>query len=258
MQDDAFYSTYIHQKQEADGVAIKLQTALTEAGVDIQALVSRNPLTHSVMPIEVRELLGDLEVAVTKVQTEAAKVGAPKESAYAAYELAAGYMAAGEWQKAAAKYLEYLHVTPTDWEAHFARGVALVNTRMGTASDLAALREYNDAIALAGESIDGDVRAKLMTYRGSVLKRLGRLDEAESDLLLGQKLATSVEIVVDNAYNRAAVYAMRGERMKVLDSLRELQKAPDYLALIHSHLNDYFREFSNDKEFISLLGARRA
>lgn len=253
MQDDPYYSTYLSQKREVGEIAAKLQAALVEDGADPQS-VALLPAVEPTPSEPVRQGIKALEAAVKRARDEAAKVGAPVEDTYAAYELAAGYMAAGEWQKAATKYEEYLRENPDDWSAHFVRGVALVNSRQGTVSDVEAVRAYNEAIALAGESVERDMRAKMLTYRGAVLKRLGRLDESESDLLLARKYAVDREIIADNTYNLAGIYSLRGEREKLLASLRELQGSPQYLNAVRAHRHDYFRGFANDPEFISLLG----
>src|SRR5262249_3948754 len=86
---------------------------------------------------------------------------------------------------------EYAQYRPDDWESCYSRGVAFANARRGKQTDVASLRAYNDAIAFAPRMIDDNLRARLFSYRGAILKRLGRLDENESDLSLASKYATA-------------------------------------------------------------------
>ena len=53
-----------------------------------------------------------------------------------------------------------------------------------------------------------------------MLKRLRRLDEAEADLSIASKLATDPYDILDTRYNLAGVYALAGERLKMLDAVR--------------------------------------
>lgn len=252
LQDDTYYSDYIKRRDEMKSLAHDLQATLKEAGVDPQDIMIGKSMTGVLSP-RVGELLRELEAAVANVTQEAVKVGEPPTVADAAYDLAVGYMAAGEWHRAAEKYADFIRAHPDDWEAHFERGLALANTRQGFNADLAALREYNEAIALAGDSLEQNRRAKLHTYRGAILKRLERLDEAELELIFGRGLATVDDVLIDNAYNLAAVYAMKGDREKMLANIRRLGGAPAYLALVTTHLRDYFRRFASDRELLSLL-----
>lgn len=77
------------------------------------------------------------------------------------------------------------------WDDFYIRGVNLANSRGGDGKNLAALRAYNEAIALAPADLENNTRSRLHAYRGAILKRLGRLDEAEHDLALAQKWATA-------------------------------------------------------------------
>lgn len=54
-------------------------------------------------------------------------------------------------------------------------------------------------------------RCRTTTYREAILKRLGRLDEAESDLMLTLKLATQHAEIADALYNLGGVLSLKGE-----------------------------------------------
>ena len=162
-------------------------------------------------------------------------------------------MAESRWLEAAQYFDEYAKIRPLDWEAHFSRAVAYANSREGTPSNVAALRAISDALALAPSTIDQNLRARLFTYRGALLKRLRRLEEAETDLTIALKTATHQQELDDIRYNLAGVYAMRGDRQRLLEMVRMLKHSPKYLMSIRSHLHDYFQNFSNDREFVQTL-----
>ena len=98
------------------------------------------------------------------------------------------------------------------------------------------------------------MRARLFAYRGAMLKRLRRFDEAEWDLLFAQARAEREYEVNDIKYNLAGIYAMRGERDRLLTIVRELKQSPQSLAAIRGHLDDYFRAYADDQAFLDAIG----
>jgi tetratricopeptide (TPR) repeat protein len=166
-----------------------------------------------------------------------------------------GLMAERNWGEAAKWFEEYARHRPDDWEANYSRGVAFANAREGARTDLHSLRAYNETIAFAPSGLAGDSRARLFAYRGAMLKRLGRLDEAEADLLLAMKHASHPYEVDDIRYNLAGVFAMRGEREQMMKMVRGLQRSPRYLGAIRAHLEDYFLSYKDDSEFLLAIGA---
>ncbi len=87
-----------------------------------------------------------------------------------------------------------------------------------------------------------------------MLKRLDRLAEAESDLRIAQALATAEYEIHDIAYNFACIYAKRRKRTETIECVKQLAHTP-YIAAIRAHLDDYFRPFAEDDEFLALLDA---
>jgi hypothetical protein len=100
------------------------------------------------------------------------------------------------------------------------------------------------------------VLARLFSYRAGVLKRLLRLDEAEADLHIAETYAMSDYEISDILYNLAAVYALGRQREKLFEVIEHLQQlAPEQLSHIQVRLNDYFRPYAEDPEFLKVIGA---
>jgi tetratricopeptide (TPR) repeat protein len=168
--------------------------------------------------------------------------------------LAEAYMAGGEWHRAAQVLEESQRAEPSDWETHFARGVAYANARGDRAANLKALLAYDSAIAFAPDHADSRIMARLHIYRGAVLKRLGRLAEAEAGISLGLSQATDGHERADGLYNLACIYAMQGKREEMIQNVAGLTDHPEYLGAIRTHLKDYFSRFRSDAELLRLLG----
>jgi tetratricopeptide (TPR) repeat protein len=216
--------------------------ALSNVTDDTRQQVRRllNDLSHSIEMLTAQQLPKDKEIEPSTILT-----------------LAQGLMAEHKWLEAGKEYERYAKVRPDDWEANYVRGVAFANCRLGSDTNVAALRAYNDAIVFAPPDIDPNMRGRLFSYRGAILKRRGQLDEAEADLLLAKRYATRQDEIDDINYNFAGVYAQRGERERLLEAVLSLSESPRYLGAIRGHLDDYFELFRNDQEFRVLIGAPR-
>jgi tetratricopeptide (TPR) repeat protein len=166
---------------------------------------------------------------------------------------AKGFSAAGDWRNAADFYGRHLKSDPENWEVHFLKAIALANSRGGKDEYRRAAAELGAAIAYAPVDLDNNTRARLMAYRGSALKRLGRLEEAENDLLLARRWATADYEVEDIAYNLSGVYSTMKRREDMFRCLRPLaakEKWRDYIR----HRQEYFSNHWEDPEFRSLVG----
>ena len=170
--------------------------------------------------------------------------------------LAEGLMAESKWAEAGRKLEAYARVKPEDWEAHNLRGVAFANSRGGFETDMASLRACNEAIAFFPRDGEPNLRARLFAYRGAMLKRLGRLEEAEADLVIASRHASGDYEVHDIIYNLAGVFAMQRKREQLLEAVRRLSHKRRVLAAIRAHLHDYFEAYSDDDEFLQLIGAK--
>jgi Flp pilus assembly protein TadD len=92
----------------------------------------------------------------------------------------------------------------------------------------------------------------LYAYRGAILKRLGRLEEAQQDLILAQKWAHQDREINDALYNLASVAALDGRKAEALSLVRQLVSRDSrwtrYLAT-----NRYFCSMEGDPEFARLV-----
>jgi tetratricopeptide (TPR) repeat protein len=139
------------------------------------------------------------------------------------------------------------------WEDHFTRAVDLANRHVA-GSDLAALRAYNEAIAAIPVQVDQNLKARLFSYRGAMFKRLHRLDEAMSDLLLAGQLASERYEIEDVKYNIACVFAMQGEAEAAIESIRDLiNRDEKWRHVVSQRANTYFRNVAKNSAFLALV-----
>jgi Flp pilus assembly protein TadD len=239
-----------------DNLTSRFRRSMGEAGLDAQSLARGRTLSDvsESTRAHLERLLSELQETIGRLTAEHSVQVAPAD-ADALLALAQGLMAEKNWFEAGKEFEKYAMLRPEDWEAAYLRGVSFVNSRNSAETDLSALRAYNDAIAFAPSGIDPNMCARLFAYRGAVFKRLGRLDEAEWDLLFAKARATKEYEVNDIKYNLAGVYAMRGEREKLLALVRELKQSQRHLAAIRTHFDDYFRLYVNDRELLEAIGS---
>jgi tetratricopeptide (TPR) repeat protein len=233
----------------------QLSRSLTERGLGLAEIAtakrSVNDLEKPDEREEIRQLLSSL---IERVERLDAANATPTETvpADALLETAHGLMASREWEAAARYFDRHADLDQTNWQALYSRAVAHANSRSGPGSDTAALRAYNDAIALRPSNIGANLTARLYSYRGAMLKRLGRLDEAEADLHVAETMATEQYERNDIRYNLAGVYAMKGRRSEALQQVRSL-RGTDFIGYIKAHRDDYFASLAHDPEFLALL-----
>ena len=227
---------------DLDALNHELANILRKEEVSVKRLVV-DPLLSGVQK-EVSEAVKGVLDDIRRVQSQSESNTQDPDNLL---RMAQGFTVASDWLSAAHHYDLYVRIVPDNWEVHFLRAVAYANTRGCHATSIASVRAYGEAIALVPETIDPNWRARLYTYRGAMFKRLSRLDEALSDLLLAQRWATEPYEVVDNQYNLACVYAMRQEKENMMECLRNLSAAPPYKeAIRHS---PYFKNYRNDDDF---------
>ena len=260
-QDDLERTEKWHERermrltQEMEQLKGLIQTSLSDANINFETLAVGTSLQNTTA--EIRE---KIEATIVQMQDTLHKIQDAQHGSKRSLnpdwylELAKGFMASRAWIQAATNFDEYVKYNPLDWEVHFSRAVAHANSRGGLTTDLAALRAYNEAIAFAPPTIDKNLRARLFSYRGAMLKRLRRLDEAESDLKLALQLAEQKYEKCDVRYNLAGGYALMENRTKLMKMIASLKGCPGHLAAVRNHIHDYFKAFENDKEFLKAVG----
>lgn len=226
-----------------------LQTALKESGITLESLL---------MGRRIEDLSEKLQEAIESLISRAQLLEMKSHDAHEPgwhLALAQGHMARSEWAIAAEHLDAYTALRPEDHEAQFSKAVAYANTRNGHSTNLKALRSYNEAIAFLDLASEQNWKARCYAYRGAVLRRLGRLDEAEGDLILAQKWAIADYERQDTIYNLTTLYALQKRRDDMFQMLRQL-RSRRHLQGVRSHLEDNFAFFKSDSEFLDLLAQR--
>jgi tetratricopeptide (TPR) repeat protein len=242
----------------------KLNERLKELTSDMEKLLEGEGITLHELALgkrlseaatEVRDLAKNLTIEMGKKLDQLANLESTQDQPNKKWQLAAamGAMASENYREAASRFDVVAGQGASSWETHFNRGVAHANRRAGSSSNLDALRSYNEAIALSPADLDADTRSRLFCYRGAMLKRLRRLEEAEADLKLALSFAKEPAFYLDAHYNLAGVFAMAGNRDEMLHELSSLKTSRRYKDLVLKNRKSYFAKFSDDPEFLKLV-----
>ncbi len=252
MQSDEHYSEYLKRKDRAKTLASQVRDQMDQSGLNLVDLVQGHAMSESAVD-DIRPLVEELSKSVKSLQDERqSNIGVDPDSLRA---LAHGELGIGNWLAAARILDEYAQHRPDDFEANFSRGVAYANAREGRSTNVSALRAYNDAVASIPESLDTNYRARLFTYRGAILKRMHRFEEALSDFHIAESLATADYEVTDLMYNFASTYAMMGDRARMMEVIKRSPPQSKILSMIRARLSAYFSNFADDEEFLALIDA---
>jgi len=231
----------LQEKNEA--LRLQLEKVLSESGITLDTLTVGASLIEATdkTKILIRDLIQQLEEISQNQKNVSPELY---------MEAAKAYMAQKNWRDAALSLDSYTAAHSSNFDAQLLRGIAYANSRE---NDLMALRAYNEAIALLSPNIAIEIRSRAFVYRGAMLKRLRRFDEAQNDLILGERWsdAKSYE-ALDAAYNLACVYAMTGDRERMLSKVKQVINHGTYKRTILRHVSDYFKMFADDAEFIKL------
>ena len=243
-------------KSELDKAKLEIDALLKREGIDLSNLSTGKQLSDATNTARdnLQNLIFEMQNNIEKLKKDRSSRSDFSNPDWE-LSLAMGEMASGSFAKAAAHFDAYSKAEGNTWEANFTRGVAHANARAGFISNLASLRAYNEAIALAPTNINQEKRAKMFGYRGAMLKRLNRLDEAKSDLDIALSLAKSDYQLSDIRYNLACVYAMQHNKTAMMNELRILKDNFNVLCNISAHRSDYFQYFTNDTDFNSIVPA---
>ena len=255
MQSDEHYSEYLRQKNKTKTLASQVREQMDAAGFNLVDLVQGRTMSESAAD-SIRPLVEELSQSVKSLQND--RVSDTHIDPDSLKILAHGELGVGNWLDAARILDEYAQCRSDDFEANFSRGVAYANARNGHQSNIGALRAYNDAVAFMPESLDANYRARLFTYRGAMLKRMHRFEEALADFHIAESSATADYEVTDLMYNFASTYAMMGDRSRMMAVIRRIPPHSEVLPLIRSRLRGYFSNFAHDEEFLALIDGRVA
>ncbi len=241
-------------KDKLQETNLQLDSLLKKEGIDSSTLVAGKRLSESAVDFQdtVKKLTAEMQETIVKL-TDLGDNTTETQTAGARKTIAMVEMASGRYDIAADQYDSYAAMGSASWEDHLSRGVSHANAQKGKSSDMAALLAYNDAIAVAPDNLEKNKRARLFTYRAAMLKRLGRLTEAENDLMISSKLATEEYEHLDAYYNLACVYALQGRGEKMYAALANLQGSQRFISGVACHIHDYFSQFKTDQRFLEIL-----
>jgi tetratricopeptide (TPR) repeat protein len=254
MLQDKYYLEHVEKTNRATSEAGQLKDILRTAGVDALALAEGKLVLSGDLLQQIRTHVERIDQALHSSDKQRTDY-LSELPAEALYGYAEGLAAEQRWLAAAEVLERYAILKPQDWQAHHLRSVCYANARGGQQPDLGALRAGSDAIANIPADLARNVKARLYGYRGAILKRLRRLDEAESELLFANHQATKKYEKIDTTYNLACVYAMQGRREDMLKAVQQIKDSSDYMRLISSHLQDYFTKFASDPDLLRLIAA---
>jgi len=214
----------------------KLKTSLIEAGINIQSYDILKAIEN--VKIEFKD-----SVRVLTEQIEYLKIENDNDNFNFEFylSLAKAFATNREWEKAANQFEKLTRIKSTSWELHFSQGVTFANSRSGKETNLKALQSYCSAIFFLPENVNTNTKARLYIYKGALLKRLSRLDEAEFYVKQGLKHADANYEINDGLYNLACVYAMQNKEIEYAVIAKTL-KSKDIS--LFDHLLDRLDEYA--------------
>jgi tetratricopeptide (TPR) repeat protein len=251
LAEDELTRTRSNYEREMSVLKERLSQLLSEGKVSLESLVLQ-PGSFDIRS-EIKDAITSTMETILVLERGAGDLGITGKDVDSQIEVAKALSLRGEWAEAGRHYDSYLDANPENWEAQFARAVAYANSKGDEDADLQALRAYSETIARMPESVEDDLRARLYSYRSAIFKRLKRLEEAESDLQLARRWATSRHVREDIAWNLACVYAMRGEKQSLLVELNNLVHDRHWREFIKSRYW-WFGDFLDDPDVKRLLG----
>ena len=224
-------------KHEKDALQKQLDKLLIDANIDIQSfnLIDSVQKIDSKLKLSLKEISEKIEELELKPKKLNTGLSISMAKAYASNE---------EWFKAATQYDIATKDIPNNWELYFYKGVAFANSRKGRESYLKSLQAYSDAIVYLPSDADSNLKARLFIYKGAMLKRLNRLDEAKISINLGLSYAKNNYEINDALYNLGCIYAMKDEKDKFEEVANKLQnKSIKMYEYLLSRVKEYAPDF---------------
>ncbi|TAV19054.1 response regulator [Rhizobium ruizarguesonis] len=142
------------------------------------------------------------------------------------------------------------------WFNYMQEGVDFANKRT-RGSDAMALRSYERTLALRPDALDREMHARLVIYRAAIIKRLGRLDKAKTEIFQTTDIWSGTQAEADAWYNIASICAQLGEREETLDAIFAMRDE-GAIKRVRGHLKDYFFAYAKDPAFIALTAETKA
>lgn len=141
--------------------------------------------------------------------------------------MAKTYSITKEWVASISQFELALPNLPIDWNNYMLYGIACANSR-NNSYYLKAIETYSNEIVYIPDNAEVNMKARLYVYRGSIYKRIGRLDEAVSDLKFAlSNISTDGYEKTDALYNIACVYAMQNNISEFNNVMAQLESAED-------------------------------
>ncbi len=233
--------------QEKEHLEKQISESLKAEGFDINYLLNNSTLREFTAGFTEK-----IELLTKKLEDVQNKNHLETSDGKYHYVLGSSFIMNRDWEKAA-YHLDMAVISfPEDWQIHVSRGVSYSNMRGNKKANIKAIEAYTQAIIYAPED-EKEFLNKIHIYRGAIYKRINLLKEALLDIEYGLANTTDADIIADGNYNLACIFAMQNEREKLLVLLKKLKNQKVFMKGIQYHLNDYFINFKNDKEFLELL-----
>lgn len=133
-------------ERELGALKQRLSEVLDTRNVTVSELVSTGGKVE--LESSVRDAVAALLSEMRELRDHLTESPRAHEDPQVLLTMASGFVAAEDFVAAAQYYELYLDIDDSNWEVHFLRAVALANSRASSATNVEALRELNEAIAL--------------------------------------------------------------------------------------------------------------
>lgn len=236
-------------QEEKNQYKNKLNELLKNAKIDDNPIEFLNSLNNIELSIK-----NEISLLMDKIDNLENKNNSEEIDVDYHLSLADGYVVKNEWEKAAYHYDIAITKINDNWNLHFKRGISHANTKKDRDSFYKALQSYSNAIIFIPDEIDNNVKARLYIYKGAMLKRLQRYQEAIVNIKYGQEIAEDAYEILDSYYNLGGIYAIQNkieELVKVVNYLKINSEA--YLNVLINYILEWAPKVLQDKRIIKIL-----
>ncbi len=232
----------------------QLQEERDKARKELDLTLSKGNISVNTFSLEesAKKLGSDLSLKIKELTNQLEKSEVKDEGNDPEYHIsmANGFMSNDEWGKAADHYEQALKNGSSDWRLYSSQGVAYANTRT---ENLLALQSYSNAIVFLPIEAESNIKSRLFIYRGAMLKRLRRIEEAILDVEYGRKLASKQYEILDSLYNLCCLYAMSHDQKMYSKTGKELKSLSNkQFEFMKLRLDEFAPEFKKTEAYRSL------